>query len=181
MIEKVISGGQTGADIAGLRAAVTAGIPTGGFMPMGYRTLDGFRPEYEFEYNMIAIDTASYAERTRLNVMQSDCTVRFAYDFSTPGERCTMAAIRGYAKPYMDVWVTTKGYPSIDALNKLVDWLRINDFKIVNIAGNSERRMQGMEDAVYKFLVPVFERVNYGDAGLEYPLDELIQPSGGLV
>lgn len=30
MLDKVISGGQTGADQGGLRAARTAGIPTGG-------------------------------------------------------------------------------------------------------------------------------------------------------
>jgi hypothetical protein len=38
MIERVISGGQTGADQAGWRAARAAGIPTGGFMPKGFLT-----------------------------------------------------------------------------------------------------------------------------------------------
>jgi hypothetical protein len=34
--EKVISGGQTGADQGGLRAAKAAGIPTGGWAPRGW-------------------------------------------------------------------------------------------------------------------------------------------------
>jgi hypothetical protein len=35
MLERVISGGQTGADQAGLAAAKRLGVPTGGFMPKG--------------------------------------------------------------------------------------------------------------------------------------------------
>ena len=43
---KVISGGQTGVDQAALRAAKAAGIETGGWMPKGFRTLAGPRPEF---------------------------------------------------------------------------------------------------------------------------------------
>jgi hypothetical protein len=46
MIAKVQSGGQTGTDVAGVRAARRLGIPTGGVMPKGWKTLDGPRPEY---------------------------------------------------------------------------------------------------------------------------------------
>lgn len=35
MIEKIISGGQTGVDMAALKAAVKAGIPHGGWCPQG--------------------------------------------------------------------------------------------------------------------------------------------------
>lgn len=41
MIERVISGGQTGADQAALRAARACGIPTGGWAPRGWLTEDG--------------------------------------------------------------------------------------------------------------------------------------------
>ncbi len=174
MIEKVISGGQTGADQAGLRAARTAGIPTGGFMPMGYRTLDGFKPEFESLYNMVAIDTPSYAERTRLNVMQSDCTIRIAGDFDSPGEKCTKREIRRYAKPHIDFHVSQL---NTDNISYLVEWLKTNAtdpyaFKIINIAGNSEKTHPGIGDAVYKFLVPVFERVQY-ETGTD-PQGELV-------
>jgi hypothetical protein len=46
MIERVISGGQTGADQAGWRAARAYGIPTGGWMPLGFLTETGPRPEF---------------------------------------------------------------------------------------------------------------------------------------
>jgi hypothetical protein len=41
MIEKVMSGGQTGADHGGLRAARRCGIATGGWAPRGWLTEAG--------------------------------------------------------------------------------------------------------------------------------------------
>ena len=41
MVTMVISGGQTGADQAGWRAAEACGIPTGGWMPRGFLTEEG--------------------------------------------------------------------------------------------------------------------------------------------
>jgi integrase len=41
VIEKVVTGGQAGADQGGLRAARAAGIATGGFAPKGWATEAG--------------------------------------------------------------------------------------------------------------------------------------------
>ena len=41
MIEKIISGGQTGTDQAALDAAIKLGIPHGGWIPKGHLTEDG--------------------------------------------------------------------------------------------------------------------------------------------
>lgn len=46
MIELVLSGGQTGADLGGLRAARACGIPTGGWAPRGWLTEVGWLVEY---------------------------------------------------------------------------------------------------------------------------------------
>ncbi len=40
MLKKFISGGQTGADLAGWQAAKAHGIPTGGAVPRGFLTED---------------------------------------------------------------------------------------------------------------------------------------------
>jgi hypothetical protein len=45
VLAKVISGGQRGADQAGWRAARALGIPTGGWMPLEFRTENGACPE----------------------------------------------------------------------------------------------------------------------------------------
>jgi hypothetical protein len=45
MVRKIISGGQTGADQAGLAVAKRLGISTGGFMPKGLLTAAGPQPD----------------------------------------------------------------------------------------------------------------------------------------
>jgi len=45
MIEKIISGGQTGVDRAALDAAIELGIPPGGWVPKGRKAEDGKLPE----------------------------------------------------------------------------------------------------------------------------------------
>jgi predicted Rossmann-fold nucleotide-binding protein len=45
MIEKIISGGQTGADRAALDVAIKLGIPYGGWIPKGRITEEGSLPE----------------------------------------------------------------------------------------------------------------------------------------
>ena len=54
MIEKIISGGQTGADQAALDAAIKLGIPHGGWMPIGRMTEDGPLPD---KYDLIEMPT----------------------------------------------------------------------------------------------------------------------------
>ena len=51
-VTKIISGGQTGADQAGLAAAKRLGIPTGGFFSKGFLTEAGPRPDLAAEYRL---------------------------------------------------------------------------------------------------------------------------------
>src|SRR4051794_30696209 len=72
MLDRVISGFQSGADIAGIRAARAHGIPTGGAMPRGYLTEDGPRPEFVALYGAVELATEEYKARTERNVVDSD-------------------------------------------------------------------------------------------------------------
>jgi hypothetical protein len=53
MLDKTISGGQTGADQAAWRAAKAHAIATGGWMPKGFLTEDGPRPEFAELYGAL--------------------------------------------------------------------------------------------------------------------------------
>jgi hypothetical protein len=152
LIAKVISGGQTGADIAGLRAAKIHGIATGGYMTKGCRTQSGLKPEYLSEYGMEELPYAAYKPRTLANVFAADVTIRFAEHWSSPGEICTINAIKRYNKPYIDIPVSEfDSKPHITPL-ELAYWLIDGKYKIVNIAGNSERTSPGIEEWVEIFL-----------------------------
>ena len=72
MIRKIISGGQTGADIAGLDAAIAHKIPYGGWVPRGRKTENGPLDE---KYVMQLMLSGSYPKRTEQNVKDSDGTI----------------------------------------------------------------------------------------------------------
>ena len=52
----MVSGGQIGADIAGLKAEEALGIPTGGWVTKGYWTSEGVNMELKTRYNLREID-----------------------------------------------------------------------------------------------------------------------------
>ena len=157
MLQKVISGGQTGADIAGLVTAKHFGFQTGGSMPYGFKTTDGPRPEYEHEFGCTAQKTASYVSRTYSNVKDSDGTIRLAFNFGSPGEKCTLKAIKQYNKPYIDVDLFE---PTDIAI--VAEWIIKNKITVLNIAGNSEKTCPGTYEVVCDYLQELFKCFHTG-------------------
>jgi len=76
MLEKIISGGQTGADRAALDVALKFNIPYGGWVPKGRIAEDGPLPR---KYQLQEMPTPSYPARTEQNVIDSDGTVIFSH------------------------------------------------------------------------------------------------------
>ncbi len=152
MIKKVISGGQTGADIAGLQAASQFGIDTGGTMPKGFITLDGTAPWMAKKFGMKESLSPSYPTRTEANVVDSDGTIRFARNFSSPGEKCTVKFIRKHFKPSFDVDIA-QPRPH----KEVAEWIIENKIKVLNVAGNSEKNAPGICEFVEEYLMVVFD------------------------
>ena len=63
MLKKIISGGQTGADKAGLEAALVMKYKTGGFCPKGYLTESGNDISLK-KLGLKQVRTPRYEERT---------------------------------------------------------------------------------------------------------------------
>lgn len=150
-LERVISGGQTGADRAALAAAKAADIPTGGWMPRGFRAMDGPRPEFAVLYGIREHASEHYPPRTALNVKESDATLRFATEWDSRGEVLTLSMIERYGKPRFDV---TPGGPVTPA--DVAAWLAANNVRGLNVAGNTERTSPGIEAFVVTFMAEVF-------------------------
>jgi len=154
MIECLISGTQIGADIAGLEAAYYCGIKTGGWATKGFRTTDGPKPEYKDRFNIRESDKPSYASRTWKNVKDSDGTVRFATDFSSSGELCTLKAIETFKKPYFDIDLNE----NIELFyNKFHLWITNNDIRVLNVAGNGNHKIF---ETVKHFLIEYLTEYN---------------------
>lgn len=160
-LTKVISGGQTGVDIAALRAAKARGIRTGGTAPKAFMTLAGSNPDLRDVYHLEQVDTDSYAYRTMCNVRDSDGTLRLARNFDTYGEQCTLKYIRKFDKPTIDVWLLPTGASkqsysyNPDAVHDVLVWLYYWDIKILNVAGSSSPKV---ESTVEEFLTELFKR-----------------------
>jgi len=153
----VCSGGQTGADIGGLVAAKRFGLPTKGYIPKGFITYSGPKPEYAAEYGLVETTSNKYQPRTYANAKLGDGTVRFASDFSSPGEICTLKAIQQYKKPHIDVDVE-KPIPPKD----VAKWIMDNNIYVLNVAGNREA---GIQKFVEQYLEQVFTELGYTNGG----------------
>jgi hypothetical protein len=150
----VISGGQTGADIAGIKTAKKCGLKTGGYIPRGFLTLDGNKPEYKKMYELQETATYRYPERTELNAKTSDGTIWFGQNKWSAGKQCTFKFIKKHKKPYLDLDVDKLPDPE-----QVVKWIQDNNIKILNIAGNSEQTTGGMERIVGDYLTNVFKNL----------------------
>lgn len=151
MLELICSGGQTGSDVGGLRAAKRFGIPTGGMAPRNFWTETGPNLELKTIYGLTEHKSPSYPPRTLSNAKNSDGTIRFAINFDTPGEVLTLKAANQYSKPHIDVSVADPIKHS-----EVVDWLLQNNIKVLNVAGNAESKYEGMADFVDEYLFQVF-------------------------
>ena len=119
---KVVSGGQTGADTAGLEVAKELGLETGGYCPARWRTEDGSNPKLA-EYGLVCTVEYGYWTRTQLNAQHSRATVWFGTTTSR-GYQTTLEACALYGREM--------------AVNPTPEKLRAmaETYEVINCAGN---------------------------------------------
>ncbi|MEK7220713.1 MAG: putative molybdenum carrier protein [candidate division NC10 bacterium] len=147
---KVISGGQTGADRAGLDAARACGLATGGYAPSNFWTERGSDPSLK----ALGLQAGgSLAWRTERNVVSSDASVVFQVR-SSPGSNMTVALAARCGKPrvVLNPW-------EANAETELSHFLKTYRPSILNIAGHRESKAPGISHQVYTLLVKVFRSV----------------------
>lgn len=155
---KIISGGQTGADIGALRAARDLGIPTGGWCPAGWRTEKGPNPSLA-DFGLQQTVTAKYDERTWRNVAEADGTVIIG-NLASAGCRLTIRFCRQQKKPW-------GGWHRVEPL-QLQAFVDRFEIQVLNIAGNRASKSPGIEQRVYDLLM-----ATWGVPGVvTYPLPE---------
>jgi Circularly permutated YpsA SLOG family len=145
LLNKIISGGQTGADIAGLKFAKDNGITAGGWAPKDYMTEKGEMPELKELYNLQE-HQGTYSFRTVQNVRESEGTVIFSTKMSD-GSRLTLKTCQKENKPYV----------LNPTIGQFLKWISGNNIKILNIAGDRESDSPGIEQRVYNFLQNALE------------------------
>jgi len=149
-LKKIISGGQSGSDSSGLKVAKHFGLECGGWIPKGFLTEFGPKPELGELYYLKEHSSSKYPPRTYSNVKDSDGTIRIAKNFNTAGERCTLKAIQYYKKPYIDVSMDNP-----KPIKEVIEWLENNNIETLNVAGNRETSAPGMTIFAINYLKDV--------------------------
>jgi len=130
-LKKIISGGQTGADIAGIDAAMANSFPYGGWLPKGRRTSDGPLDE---KYKLVEMPTRGYPKRTAQNVIDSDGTVIFQRGRLSGGSDLTRKYAVKHGKPWLHLNMVEVN--NDDAVVMLIDWIKENGIEVLNVAGS---------------------------------------------
>lgn len=163
MLARVVSGGQTGVDVAGLDAALECGLETDGWMPLGFLAEDGPHPDYAQKYRVRQTRTDSYYTRTRLNVAMADATLIVHAGPISGGTRLTMNFCK--QKRDGDEWlaVDLDDIRTEEAREQAViyvaRWLRRRQVFILNCAGPRESKCPGIYQRARDFFVSVFHTV----------------------
>lgn len=129
MIEKIISGGQMGADRAGLDAAAFCYLPTGGWAANGWM-IQTFSGENVADMSLKLFGLKEHPEkgytpRTKANVKDSDGTVWFGYE-NSPGGKLTCGTAKRLGKPLI----------LSPTPHELLIWAEREKVKTLNVAGN---------------------------------------------
>lgn len=131
MIERIVSGGQTGADRAALDFALANGIRIGGWVPRGRFAEDGRIPD---RYpDLVETGSADPAVRTARNVRDSDATLILSHGPLDGGSLLTFQEATRASKPVLHL-----DLDQIDpaaAAAHLRSWLAALRPNTLNVAG----------------------------------------------
>ncbi|MFQ5457827.1 MAG: putative molybdenum carrier protein [Myxococcota bacterium] len=148
MIKKIVSGGQTGADRAGLDVALELGLATGGWIPRGRRAEDGAVPERYGD--LCETGSEAYEDRTERNVRDSDATAIFTFGPPTGGTALTARLARLLGKPCLALDLDRCTHEEASA--RLRAWLTETRPRILNVAGPRASKQPRIAEATAEIL-----------------------------
>jgi hypothetical protein len=145
-----------------LEAALSGGVPHGGWCPAGRRAEDGRIPS---RYCLQETSSWRYAVRTARNVVDSDATVVFTFGEARGGSRATVSLARRHHRPCLQIDLNHERDARIQAL-ALNEWLEEAcgrapvlseviapaDGLVLNVAGSRESNAPGIEARVYRII-----------------------------
>jgi len=144
MVQKIVSGGQTGVDRAALDAGLESGVPVGGWCPSGRRAEDGVISE---RYPLLELDARDYSARTEQNVLDSDATLVLNRGELADGTALTVQLAQKHRKPCLVVQLDENEDPGA-----VSQWLSEKGVKVLNIAGPRESKCPGIYESALLFV-----------------------------
>ncbi len=130
MLQKIVSGGQTGADQGALDAAIAMGVDHGGWLPKDRKTENGPLPP---RYQLQEMASSNYADRTLQNVLDSDGTLIISHGPLTGGSALTYSLARRHRRPCLHIDRTRLSRDQ--AVHRIVKWIQSDAIRVLNTAG----------------------------------------------
>ena len=149
--ERIVSGGQTGADRGALDFAIKHGYLHGGWAPHGREAEDGLVP---LKYQLTELADGGYRQRTRRNVEESDGTLIVNLGELDGGTLATEVFARQKGQPHLIVQLDAG--VTADAAANVLAWLREYTIKTLNVAGPRESKRPG----IYRLTGELLETVD---------------------
>jgi hypothetical protein len=144
---KIISGGQTGVDRAGLDAALKHRIDCGGWCPAGRLDEFGRIPD---RYPVNELEGGGFTERTLQNVKDSDGTVIIYSGELSGGTEQTVRFCLEQQRPHQ--LLDASKIPAEEAARLMAGFLRNHKVDILNVAGPRESEWPDGYDYAYRAL-----------------------------
>ena len=152
MINKIISGGQPGVEIAALDAAIRLNIPHAGWCYQG-RKIDG--GILDKQYNVKEIDNPSYFQRLENNIVDSEGTIVLTYGQLVMGSKAVRDIAEKNNKPYLNVNLSK--HPLNHATASIRKWMAKNEVTTVYFTGT--KTGAGLSPNVYDEVILVIEGI----------------------
>ncbi len=131
-------------DRAALDAALTLGLPCGGWCPRGRLAEDG---PIDPRYPLRETPTADYPQRTEWNVRDSDGTLVLTRGRPSGGTALTIALARRHGRPVLVLDLAQGPNPA-----EVRVWAEAAEISILNVAGPRESQQPGIQDEARRLL-----------------------------
>jgi len=148
MIQKIISGGQIGADQGALDVAIKYGIPHGGWIQKGCKTQGGVLPP---KYHLKEMSTASFKDRIEQNVIDSHGSVIITHGALSGGADYCLKMAKKHGKPCLHIDLNTLS--EFTAASRLNAWIKENDIEVLNVNGSRTSE----DSTIYKDTMDIVE------------------------
>lgn len=144
IVDRIVSGGQSGVDRAALDVALALDYGCGGWCPKGRRAEDG---RIDDRYPLIETRSDRYPQRTRWNVRDSDGTLILLRGDAEGGTLKTIEFANRQRRALCIVDLDITPQP-----NDARRWIEDQAIKTLNVAGPRESKLPGIYRDAAQFL-----------------------------
>jgi len=156
MIERLISGAQTGADRAALDVALELGIPCGGWVPKGRLAENGIIPDHY--PNLTETPSAAVEVRTEWNIRDSDATLILSHGPLDGGSLYTQIKAEELGKPWLHIDLSETGIEQ--ASGSVNCWISEVRPRTLNVAGPRASKDPVIYEKTCELLRQLFRQLN---------------------